>query len=196
MLKECFRALTLFVFLSAVTGLLYPVAMTGFAQTVFPEQANGSLVSRDGSIVGSSLVGQGFVSEEYFHGRPSAAGSNGYDALASSGSNMGPTNRSFLERAALRVEAVRKLNKMSDGSAVPSDLVLASGSGLDPHISLRSAMLQVDRIASVRGISPAAVRAVVLEQTEGAIAGFMGEQRVNVLKLNLDLDEKSKDALR
>lgn len=172
--------------LCVVTGLLYPGALTGVAQLLFPSQANGSLVTVNGRVVGSALIGQVFTRDEYFHSRPSAAGA-GYDAGASSGSNKGPTDRKLADTViATRIDSV-----VADGGtkgAVPSDMVTASASGLDPHISPANASLQVARVARARGVDTAAVRRLLEQRTEGRQFGIFGEPRVNVLLLNIAVD--------
>lgn len=169
---------------TALTGVAYPLAMTGLAQAVFPSQANGSLVERGGVVTGSSLIGQPFASDRYFHPRPSAAGQNGYDASASSGSNLGPLSKKLLERVAQDVAKLRP----SGTTAIPADAVTTSGSGLDPHVSPAYADMQIARVAKARGVDPDRVRAVVTGSTEGAALGLVGQPRINVLELNLALD--------
>jgi K+-transporting ATPase ATPase C chain len=168
-----------------VFGLIYPLVVTGLGQLIFPRQANGSLIEKNGQIIGSRLIAQGFTADKYFHPRPSAAGA-GYDPTSSGGSNLGPTNKQLVDRVK---QDVAKLQQENPGTPIPADMVTTSGSGLDPEISPASAEYQIPRVAKARGISGDALRAVVARHTEARQLGVLGEARVNVLELNLDLDE-------
>jgi potassium-transporting ATPase KdpC subunit len=170
---------------TVLLGIIYPLAVTGLAQVMFPRQAGGGLIQVNGKIAGSSLIGQPFTSAGYFHSRPSAAGAAGYDPLASGGSNLGPTNKALLDRVAASVLTLKAENP---GAPVPADLATASGSGLDPHISPAAAEFQIPRVARERGVSDAELRGLVRKHTEDRQFGFLGEPRVNVLELNLELD--------
>ena len=177
-------SLALFILL---TGLVYPLAVTGIAQLIFPYQANGSLVKRNGQVIGSELIGQSFTDPQYFWGRPSATTPFPYNAAASSGSNLGPTNPALEQAVQARIEALQSADPGND-APIPVDLVTASASGLDPHISVAAALYQVPRVALRRGLSEAQVRLLVEQYTQGPQFGLLGEPRVNVLMLNLALD--------
>jgi K+-transporting ATPase ATPase C chain len=187
MLRTFKDAFLMLVVLTVVTGVVYPLVVTGIAKGVFPTQADGSLLERDGKAVGSALIGQPFSDPKYFWSRPSATGPMPYNAGASSGSNLGPLNPALADAVKGRIEALQKADP-DNKARVPVDLVTASSSGLDPHISPAAAEYQVVRVAKVRGLPPEKVRALVAEHTEGRQLGFLAEPRVNVLKLNLALD--------
>jgi K+-transporting ATPase ATPase C chain len=184
-------ALSLFVLLTAITGVAYPLLVTGAAQLAFPAQAAGSLVVKDGKPVGSSLIGQNFTDPKYFWGRPSATAPMPYNSTGSGGSNLGPLNPALVDAVKGRVDALKAADP-GNTALVPVDLVTASASGLDPHISVAGARYQLTRVARVRGMAPEAVRKLVERHTEGRMLGFLGEPRVNVLALNLALDGAGK----
>jgi K+-transporting ATPase ATPase C chain len=196
MLREIRPAIVVLVALTLITGLVYPLAMTGIAQLIFPRQANGSMIERDGKVVGSELIGQNFASDKYFHGRPSATTAPDpkdpnktvaapYNAANSGGSNFGPSNKALVDRVKGDIATLQKQNP---GAPVPIDLVTTSGSGLDPDISPEAALFQVPRIAKARSLPDAQIRQLVEENTEGRWLGLLGEPRVNVLQINLELD--------
>ena len=196
MLREIRPAIVVLVALTLITGLAYPLAMTGIAEVLFPRQAQGSLIEQDGKVVGSALIGQEFESDKYFHGRPSATTAPDpndstktvpapYNAANSGGSNLGPSNKALIDRVQGDVD---KLKQENPSMPVPQDLVTTSASGLDPHISPEAALFQVPRIAKARNLPEDRVRQLVVDNTEGRLFGFLGEPRVNVLQLNLALD--------
>ncbi len=184
MKKNVFIALSMTLVTTVMFGLIYPLLVTGIAQVLFHDRANGQLIEKAGKIMGSRIIGQPFTGPAYFHSRPSAAG-NGYDATASGGSNLGPTNKALIERVSGDMQRLRAENPTRP---VPVDLVTASGSGLDPHISPAAAEFQIPRVAHERHMSEAELHKIVARHTEGRQMGFLGEPRVNVLELNLDLD--------
>jgi len=184
-MKDLITSVLMIFVLTISLGILYPLAVWGISQAIFPHQANGSLIVKDNKVVGSELIGQTFTSAGYFHSRPSAAG-NGYDASASSGSNLGPTSKKLIERIKTDTETLQAENP---GAKIPADLVTTSGSGLDPHISLAAADFQIPRVARERNTTEAELRQAVVKFIEGRQLGFLGESRVNVLLLNLELDK-------
>jgi potassium-transporting ATPase KdpC subunit len=186
-LKQIYPAIAMTVVLTVLLGIIYPVVVTGLAQAMFPAKAGGSLIEKDGKVIGSSLIGQPFTGPRYFYSRPSAAGS-GYDATASGGTNLGPTSQKLMDNVKTAAESLREENP---GSPIPIDMVTASASGLDPHITPAAAEFQIPRIARGRGLSQDEVRRIVREHKEGRQFGILGEPRVNVLELNLALDERN-----
>ncbi|HXA03397.1 MAG TPA: potassium-transporting ATPase subunit KdpC [Bryobacteraceae bacterium] len=186
MLGQLLPAVRIVLVLTVLTGMLYPALVTGIARAIFPKQANGSLIEANGKVIGSELIGQKFSKPEYFQGRPSAAG-DGYDAANSGASNFGPTNQKLVDRIKADAEKFHKENPEFSGP-IPADLLTASASGLDPHLSPASAAAELPRVAKARGVSPAQVQELLDRHTESRQLGFLGEPRVNVLKLNLALD--------
>lgn len=182
-------ALRMTFVMTVLTGLIYPGIVTGLCQMLFPRRANGSLINVEGRIVGSALIGQNFSKPQYFHPRPSAAGNDGYDASASNATNFGPTNQKLMDRVKANVDKFRKENPGYDGP-IPADLLTTSGSGLDPDLSPASALAQAPRVAQARGVSLEQVQQFIAQNTQGRTLGFMGEPRVNVLALNMELDKR------
>jgi K+-transporting ATPase ATPase C chain len=186
--RQLVVGLTMTAVMIVLTGIMYPLAVTGAGQLLFPHRANGSLAERNGEVVGSALLGQSFSDPKYFWPRPSAAGKDGYDGLASGGSNLGPSNPKLLDAVKDRVAAYREANQLGPDDEVPVDAVTASASGLDPQISVANARLQARRVAAARGVDAATVRKLVADHTQHRQWGFLGEDAVNVLELNLALD--------
>ncbi len=187
MWQQILPGLRIKLFMTVLLGVVYPLAMTGIAQVLFPHQANGSLITSGDKVIGSELIGQNFTKPEYFQPRPSAAGNDGYDPTASGGSNFGPTSQKLADRVKASIEKFRKENPDYSGP-LPADLVTASASGLDPHLSPDSAKAEAARVAKARGVSVDEVNQLIAKFTEAPDLGFLGEPRVNVLKLNLALD--------
>jgi len=192
MLTDLRRGVVALALFTVITGLAYPLVVYGVGQLAFRDAANGSLVERDGKVVGSRLIGQSFSDPRYFWGRPSAAGQDGYDPTASGASNLGPTSRKLADTVAERLQALLKANPGKTAADVPAELVTASASGLDPDISPAAAEFQVERVAKARGLDPAALRRLVRAHTEGRVLGVLGEPRINVLELNLALDAEAR----
>lgn len=191
MWQQLLPGLRIKLFMTLLLGVVYPLAMTGISQVLFPHRSNGSLITQGEKVIGSELIGQNFTKPEYFQPRPSAAGNDGYDATASGGSNFGPTNQKLVDRVKASIEKFRKENPDYHGP-IPADLVTTSASGLDPHLSPDSAMAQVPRVAKARGVSVEQVNQLVGQLTEGPDLGVLGEPRVNVLRLNIALDQQKK----
>jgi K+-transporting ATPase ATPase C chain len=189
MWRQSLIGLRMTLMLTILTGLLYPGLVTGICQMIFPNQANGSLIVKNGHVIGSALIGQSFTRREYFQPRPSAAGVDGYDPTASGGSNLGPTSQKLADRVKSSIAQFRKDNPDFTGP-IPADLLTASGSGLDPHLSPASISAQAPRVAVARGISTDQIQQLASEFTEGRELGFLGEPRVNVMRLNIALDER------
>lgn len=183
-----YRSIMATLILAVITGIIYPLAVTGVAQLVFKEKANGSLIQIEGQTTGSKLIGQNFSRPEYFHSRPSAAGKEGYDASSSSGTNLGPTNRKLIENIKKNIDKTLAENPGIPKEQIPVDLVTASASGLDPHISPAAAIVQIPRVAKARNLNEANVKKLVNENIQGRQFGIFGEPRVNVLMLNIALD--------
>jgi K+-transporting ATPase ATPase C chain len=189
MLQQLAPALRMTLFLTLLTGLIYPGVVTGLCEVLFANQANGSLVTQNGKVIGSKLLGQNFSRPEYFHPRPSAAGNDGYDATASSGSNLGPTSQKLVDRMKASADQYRKENPTYRG-AIPADAITASASGLDPDITVANAQAQAARVAQARGAQVSEVESIITAQTENRDLGFLGEARVNVLAMNMALDQR------
>lgn len=189
MWQEILPGLRIKIFMTILLGVIYPLVLTGVSQVLFPHQANGSLIVKNGTVIGSEIIGQNFTRPEYFHPRPSAAGSDGYDASASSGSNLGPTNQKLIDRVKSAAEKFRSENPDFSG-AIPADLLTTSSSGLDPHISPDSALAQAPRVAKARHVDPIQIRELIAQHVEQRDLGLLGEPRVNVLALNLALDRR------
>ena len=189
MWEQLLPGLRIKIFMTILLGVVYPLAMTGISQLVFPHQANGSLIKVGDKVIGSEIIGQNFTKPEYFHPRPSAAGTNGFDATSSGGSNYGATNKKLIDRVSASVEQFRKENPDYHGP-IPADLVTTSASGLDPHISPDSAQAQTPRVAKARGVAVEQVNRLVTQYTEQPDLGILGEPRVNVLRLNLAMDRQ------
>lgn len=189
MLRQLVPALRMTLVLTVFTGLLYPGFVTGLCQILFSHQANGSLIVQNGQVIGSSLLGQAFTRPEYFHPRPSGAGNDGYDPTASGSSNLGPTNQKLYDRVKASAEQFRKENPDYTGP-IPADALAQSGSGLDPDISIANAAAQAARVSKARGASVSQIESIIASATEGRDLGFLGEPRVNVLKLNLQLEKR------
>jgi len=188
MWRQIVNSFRMLLVLTVITGLVYPLTMVGVAKTIFPSQAKGSLIESQGQVVGSKLIGQNFTQPGYFHGRPSSAGKDGYDAAGSSGSNLGPTNKKLMDTVADNVNKARQENSLDDNAAIPADLVTASASGLDPDISPEAAYLQVERVAEARGLAATEVYNLVDKNISSRQLALFGEPRVNVLALNMALD--------
>jgi potassium-transporting ATPase KdpC subunit len=188
LLKHLRTSIIAIIVFTCLTGILYPLAVTGLAQLIFPKKANGSMIVKDGKTFGSELIGQPFSDPKYFWSRLSATGSFAYNAAASSGSNYGPINQAYLDGVKKRIQDLKAVDSLNM-QPVPVDLITASGSGLDPHISIAAALYQLPRVARIRNLNQDQVHSLVVQYTEGRQLGFLGEPRVNVLKLNLALDE-------
>jgi potassium-transporting ATPase KdpC subunit len=189
MWEQILPGLRIKIFFTILLGIVYPLALTGISQAIFPHQANGSLVTEGGKVIGSELIAQNFTKPEYFHPRPSAAGNDGYDPTSSGGSQLGPTNQKLIDRVKASVDKFYKENPDYHGP-IPSDLLTTSGSGLDPHLSPDSALAQAPRVAKARGVSVDQVNQLIAQRTEPPTFGLLGGARVNVLLLNLDLDKQ------
>ena len=192
MFKSFKEALLLLCVLTVITGVFYPLAVTGVSQVLFARQANGSIVTKDGQPIGSLLIAQNFTNPEYFHPRPSAAGDDGYDATSSSGTNLGPTSQKLMASISDAADAFRQDNDLTEGDIIPSDAVTSSGSGLDPDISLKNAYMQINRVAAARNMPPEDVKNIVDEYADRPALGILGEPKINVLVLNLLLDDMDK----